>query len=1060
MKRLFVGLALAVAASAFADAPEPYIWWKMDRVVDGKVPNDGTNTDARCNLTLGPAVAIKNVYGVENALYFDASTAVSKESWATSWTPALKSRTVAFWICRDADDSKFDPAVNKTHYVFNGLSRESIMLATSSLGMNVKLGARENTSEEIAHSYFYSAGNFTRDAWHLIVIVLEDTGETSAEEGAYFGNPVFNLHVYQDGVLHKTVMGRVTEAGLDVEGPLTVGNSAANQTRTFPGALSDIRIYDCALTANDVTDLWNADLPSHGPKVLGFWRMEEIETDAGGVRMVADASGFGVPLTVGEKNEIMQDAGVSGNALDFTDWAQNYGVAKNKSALIRDFSVSLWMRPKKGMDKLQTEGHVGNKLPHVFLFAGYYRCAFGNIYDAYTNLNLFDLCSVTNSLISGQNIANAYLAKGLWSHFAFVAKAEQDAGGRWWATPKCYCNGKLVFTGRPSTCPGFESKGVYPDTGVFLLGNSGYPNQARAMWGQMDDVAFFGSALTDEDVRRLYQGVPEVDAGTDFTVVGESARLAGSLSLNHGGACDRAACLDSAVWSLVSAPEGAAATIAAPDDLTTGVTLPVEGTYVFRLTASLVGISVHDEVTVTRVATSGGASPTLVVTAPATAVSAAPIALSASTAGGAAPVRVFWSKVSGPGAVGFEPKEGERTAATFHEAGDYVVRATADDGERKVSQDAAISVTASEAVSLTSGLIGYWPLGGSKRDEVSMTVFDNTHYSQAAEVCPGVDGYGTRVNAINDKTLYSGVTLRETPLYPDATEANKNTVPKDRWRAFSMWIRYDPQADTNGACNSVLAEARYTLGLFYDRTNGTDRIAMYQQTMYSPIGGMGNLDYYTASVPPFDNRWVHVYAAFDRQTGWETNESELWIDGVRQSNRTVHGMGGGRIQTSQCLQFGNINAANGTAGPNDRWANMPRTFPGSLDEIRLYDRKLSEAEIRFLAANPVVDVNHAPTADVVTVPADAVRGELAAVAAVTADDGLPVGSSLTGSWVVLSGGAENLVFVDASARETQAKALKAGSYTVAYKVCDGEKTTYSDPKTYVVGKSGTILFLR
>ena len=1059
MKRLFMGLVLAVASSAFAEAPQPYIWWKMDRIVDGKVPNDGTNTDARCDLTLGPAVTQKTVYGVGNALYFDASTAVSKDAWATSWTPALKSRTVAFWICRDADDSKFDPAVNKMHYVFSGLSRENVMLGPNSVSMNVKLGARENTQEEIAHSYFYSAGNFTRDAWHLIVIVFEDTGATCTEEGAYFGNPIYDLHVYQDGLLYKTVEGRVTESGLDDARSFTVGNSAVNQTRTLPGALSDVRIYDCALTADDVTALWNADLLTHGPRVLGFWRMEKIDTDEKGVRTVADATGLGVPLTVGEKNEIMENAGVSGNALDFTDWAQNYGVAKNKSALIRDFSVSLWMRPKTGMDKLQTEGNVGNKLPHVFQFAGYYRCAFGNVYDTYNNLNFFDLFSATNSLISGQNVANAYLAKGLWSHFAFVAKAEQDAEGKWWATPKCYCNGELVFTGRASTCPDFEAKGVYPDTGVFLLGNSAYPNQARAMWGQMDDVAFFGSALTDEDVRRLYRGVPEVDAGKDFTVVGETARLAGSLSLSHGGVCDRAACQDSAVWSLVSAPEGATATIAAADDLTTAVSLPVEGEYVFRLTASLVGLSVHDEVTVTRVAAAGGAAPTLAVTVPATAVATAPIALSASAGGGTGPVRVFWSKVSGPGAVGFEPKEGEQTFATFYEAGEYVVRATADDGERTASQDATVTVSVSEAVSLTSGLIGYWPLGSSKRDEITKTEFDATHYNASAVVCPGVDGYGTRVKTINDKTLYAGVTLQEESLYPDATEANKNTVPKDRWRAFSMWIKYDPQSDTNGACMSVLAEARYTLGLFYDRTNGTDRIAMYQQTMCNAIKGRTNIDYYTADVPSFDDRWVHVYAVFDRQTGYSSNASELWIDGVKQVV-SDKGMGGGRIQDGNPLQFGNINAATGTAGANDRWGNMPRTFPGSLDEIRLYNRKLTEAEIRFLAANPVVDVNQAPAADVVAVPADAVRGESAEVAATAADDGLPVGSTLTGSWVVLSGNAENLVFTDPTARETQAKALKAGSYTVAYRACDGEKTTYSDPQTYVVGKSGTILFLR
>jgi len=1052
------GLVCAVLAScamltATADIPQPYIWWKMDKIVDGKIMNAGTNTDTRCDLTLGPSVRLESVYGVENALIFDASASAATGAWGYSHTPALKSRTVSFWIYRDADNSNVDAANNKLHYVFSGLSAMNIMVVPDSLAMHVKLGTLESTSEQIAHSYVYSAGNFTRDAWHHIVVVAEDTGRISDEAGDYFGNPIYDIRIYQDGALHKEVKDRVTESNLAVETDFVFGNNVANGVRPLPGAFSDVRLYDCALTTDDVSALWQTESQTHAPGVLGFWRMEEIRTE-GDKRYVDDSTGRGVPLEVGADNVLMAATGLSGQALDFPDQTQCYGLAHNKSGAIRDFSVSLWMRPQLGMDKLQNEGNVGNKCPHIFRFGNYFRCAFGTLVDSASDINMFDMASVTNSSAPGVYINPAYMAKGYWNHFAFVAKAEQNSEGKWSVTPKYYANGELVATGRKSSCPDFEASGLYPNSCEFMLGNMG-ANSARAMWGQMDDVAFFGRALTAEQVKRLYHGLPDVEAGTDFSIAAHTARLAGSLKLSHGGDCDRAARQDSAAWSLVSAPEGASATIVSPDDLNTSVLLPTVGSYVFRLTASLEGLSDYDDVTVTRVDDLPGTTPALSVSAPSTALSGVPASLSASV-DNAGNIRVFWSKVSGPGAVAFEPKEGLSTSIRFAAIGTYVLQAVADDGKRMVCREFSIDVSDGGNCDISNGLLGYWPLGASRKDEVSGTALDETHFRNGVSICPGISGYGAQVVSTKEYSLVSRVGLQESPLYPDETEGNRNTIPKERWRSLSMWIRYDPQSDTNNACGSVLAEVQYTLGLFYDKTNGTDRIAMYQQTMCPEIAG-GGIDYYTADTPPFDGRWVHVYAAFDRQTSPSDNQSELWIDGVRQHLSGTRVMGGGRVNANPIL-FGNLNVSSGTAGANNRWDNRPRTFPGALDEIRLYNRKLSEAEIRFLAANPVVDVNYAPAVDVAIAPT--VKGKPAATSVLTADDGMPTGAALKGRWVVIAGDASKLKFADQTAEATTVTASKAGTYTFAYAVTDGEKTTYSDPKVLEVHRAGLVFTMK
>lgn len=41
-KSLVVLAVMVLSGAAFAEMPQPYIWWKMDKVVDGKILNAGT----------------------------------------------------------------------------------------------------------------------------------------------------------------------------------------------------------------------------------------------------------------------------------------------------------------------------------------------------------------------------------------------------------------------------------------------------------------------------------------------------------------------------------------------------------------------------------------------------------------------------------------------------------------------------------------------------------------------------------------------------------------------------------------------------------------------------------------------------------------------------------------------------------------------------------------------------------------------------------------------------------------------------------------------------------
>jgi len=122
--------------------------------------------------------------------------------------------------------------------------------------------------------------------------------------------------------------------------------------------------------------------------------------------------------------------------------------------------------------------------------------------------------------------------------------------------------------------------------------------------------------------------------------------------------------------------------------------------------------------------------------------------------------------------------------------------------------------------------------------------------------------------------------------------------------------------------------------------------------------------------------------------------------------------------------------------------------------------RVSEGEIRYLAANPVIDPNRAPAVDVPDVPARAVEKRVTALTAVAFDDALPAGEALRYAWRVLSDNAADAVFGDAAARETTFTARVAGAYKIQLAVSDGERITYSQICTVEVTVAGTVFSLR
>ncbi|HBY07309.1 MAG TPA: hypothetical protein DEH22_05805, partial [Chloroflexi bacterium] len=102
-----------------------------------------------------------------------------------------------------------------------------------------------------------------------------------------------------------------------------------------------------------------------------------------------------------------------------------------------------------------------------------------------------------------------------------------------------------------------------------------------------------------------------------------------------------------------------------------------------------------------------------------------------------------------------------------------------------------------------------------------------------------------------------------------------------------------------------------------------------------------------------ENQWVHVALTLEGDTG------KLWIDGVMQDTQTI------TLNPSDIVSRPNSNTWLGKSNYSDPYLN------GSLDEVRIYGRALSEIEIATLASGQpsTAGLNDTATASIVVQPA-------------------------------------------------------------------------------------------
>jgi len=1038
MKKTCFALFALCAAMASATVPNPLAFWKMDKVEDGKILDESGNGH---DLTLGADCYLTNGLLGGKALYLTGS----EGSYGTFSCPALKSRTLSFWMCREKTDGPLGASTNSMPYLFSHWS-----------GFNVHWGFGESGFIPMMFgrtaSAYFGATNVTRRVWNHYAITLEDTGETNGD-----GDPVCHYVMYLDGAEY------VRQENVQLAGPFYssavvchLGN-IPSFTRGVNAFIDELRLHDSALSAAHVKELFDEEDKRFPKRMIGRWPMERIDVD-GGVRTTPDISGTGTAMLLGPGVYVTN--GINGaNALFFAggkqaDGVYAWGAATNNQPGVTDFTISCWVKRDPAMDtengaRLWARGSIWVNLGNPA----------ANTSGNYLQVIASKASGGTMSLITSGAVRQA----NEWSHIAYTVTYARDAEtGNYTLTPRAYMNGEYAGGGTSlaDLCP--PSIAETPEGTQIIFCNSG-KDVARAIRSAVWDYRLYAKALSAEEVRALYRGAAEVDAGADFTTTAGTVMLRGTVGDSSAGAGIRQGYAGFVGWELVSVPAGGeGAGIESPEGAVTRVTLPVTGAYTFRLkTETTLGDVSDDEVTVTRAASSAITQPPAVGVAaetPQPGDFAVALTATVSDPAGAA-TRISWKGVSGPGGVWFRPA-GAKTLAMFSAAGTYVLRCTVENGEKAASADVTVTVdTAATTAGVTNGLLAYWPVDDAYTDKVSGGYAVAEGVSDVAmRRDPGLSGYAIKT------TGFKAYAKASCGIVNDAANGESGAgtlVTNEYYRTFSMWLYHDG-ADTNATKAAALVHVKYNFGIWYNCEDGGTDFTLYQVGRYgSPISQLR----FAGPGTNFTNRWVHVVAQVGRKAGMT---SEVWVDGVKLGEKSGALTTGRALGNTDTLCIGGFSYAetpdqapaslnNGTGYYVDGEGNLlSRHFPGVIDEIRVYGRRLSPNEIAYLGAVPFHG-NFAPAVGGGDFRVAAYRATT--LAALAGDDGLPAGSALAYKWDVVSGDAAKISIADPSAVATLVTARKPGDYVLRLAVSDGERTTYGEPVVFSAFASGTTFFV-
>lgn len=314
--------------------------------------------------------------------------------------------------------------------------------------------------------------NVSDGVWHNIVGVRDTVTD--------------KIYVYVDGVLHGSTADTTT-ATMQNNDKVSIGNASTSYTgQDFNGSVDEVRIYNRALSANEIYDLYR-----YAPGPVGWWRFDEGLWN-GTASEVKDGSGYGnngvatcsYGCSGGELPPVTQE-GKYGKAGLFNGNSNIVDVGNNTSMNpgLASFTLEMWT--KTSVNTEDWRGYIGKT-------------------SDWTAGTQFEITKRWAYLRNGNtnDFSREYtsVADGRWHHLAAVW--DRDAG-----YARVYIDGKHDDGFADVDISAVASLDISPYYN-FTMGGT---NHSINYQGLMDDVKFYNYARTPEQI------VEDMNGGVSIT---------------------------------------------------------------------------------------------------------------------------------------------------------------------------------------------------------------------------------------------------------------------------------------------------------------------------------------------------------------------------------------------------------------------------------------------------------------------------------------------------------------------------------------------------------------
>ncbi|MDF2577931.1 MAG: hypothetical protein K0S74_1415 [Chlamydiales bacterium] len=312
----------------------------------------------------------------------------------------------------------------------------------------------------------FNGGYIADGTWHYVCFSIDSTGGK----------------LYVDGTLKNSLAWIGTGAATTTNSSLTIGGYA-NQTKTFAGEISQVSVWNTALTQSNIQNYMKVGLTGAESNLLAYYSFNE---GAGSTLRDVSVNGFNGTLYGGTWRDAPNFARAVNTALYFDGVNDLATINHNTNFDTYPITISFWINTKTSdatargiVNKYAVSSNNGYQL-YLYngtIVANYYKDA-------------------SNYVANGNSFCTGAVADGRWHYISFTVETN---GG------KLYVDGALALSQSWSGMPGATTT-----IQNILLGsyNGAYFN------GSLDELAFWNTALTQQQIQDfMFNPIPNYQTG-------------------------------------------------------------------------------------------------------------------------------------------------------------------------------------------------------------------------------------------------------------------------------------------------------------------------------------------------------------------------------------------------------------------------------------------------------------------------------------------------------------------------------------------------------------------